>query len=149
MASGGVLILLLSISNGISGSMLKLFSVFDSVEFKLCEFCIFGYDIKSLSVVGFSATNLEVPMTEPLGLLVERGERRYLWRDFSWLEFDLPATKVLMHLRLVMGQGKKEPRLEQICNLVSNYRYSRAPSEADQILTPARKFYRALYRVRD
>jgi hypothetical protein len=51
--------------------------------------CLLGDYNRPITLIIFTTTELDNPISEPIGMYFKNGNRRYYWRDKHWAEYDI------------------------------------------------------------
>ncbi len=108
-----------------------------------------------LCIIGFATRNLASPTTDPIGLYYVHGDRRYMWRDRVWAEYDLPYRDLRASVSEQI-RNSRDPKETagylRLMDAINCYQFSSAPTVNDVVDNPAsndKSFWRCIYLVND
>lgn len=83
-------------------------------------------------LVQFSECELEKPDSDPMAMYNQDGNRKYLWRDSTWSEIELPVKKMIDTIGITMFACQLKPVMlvnyQKVLKLLNLYSTCPAPN---------------------
>lgn len=101
-------------------------------------------------MVAFGQKDLESPDAEPIGVFVQYGTRKYVWRDRFWAEVEIHVSHILEKLAVRLREAATPRAAMDLRNLMDEVKlYSRSmgPVDGSGPAVPGAVFRRLLYEV--